>query len=312
MRGNNLGGIGDAEFIQNSTGFFHDGPIRLAAHDDTHNRCVAVRGLGHQVPPFKARNIEMLPPASTVETLGFPRKFHYDHIMSESADKTELDRAFRARSRARQDLLSAIGVDTHDLPLRARAAIEALAGEVLNLREDRARLKQELESAAHLADRDTLCPIFNRRAFERELTREISLAERYGTPLSLIFIDLDRFKLINDRFGHATGDTVIQHVAQTLLDNLRQSDIVGRLGGDEFGIALTHADVSVAQVKARRLESLIGNLVVRDAENDALESVNLGASCGAVEWRRGRDAASLIAEADETMFRRKNEKKRAR
>ena len=254
----------------------------------------------------------MLPAASTVETLGFPRKFHYDHIMSESADKTDLDRAFRARSRARQDLLSAIGVDTHDLPLRARAAIEALAGEVLNLREDRARLKQELESAAHLADRDTLCPIFNRRAFERELTREISLAERYGTPLSLIFIDLDRFKLINDRFGHATGDTVIQHVAQTLLDNLRQSDIVGRLGGDEFGIALTHADVSVAQVKARRLESLIGNLVVRDAENDALQSVNLGASCGAVEWRRGRDAASLIAEADETMFRRKNEKKRAR
>lgn len=253
----------------------------------------------------------MLPAASTVETLGFVRDIGYRDAMPESVDKADMERAYRMRSRARQDLLSAIGVNSHDLPLRARAAIEALAGEVLSLREDRARLMRELEDAAHLADRDALCPIFNRRAFERELTREISLAERYGTPLSLIFIDLDRFKLINDRFGHATGDTVIKHVAQTLLDNLRQSDIVGRLGGDEFGIALTHADFSVAQTKAQRLESLIGSLVVRDADNDTLESVNLGASCGAVEWRRGRDAGALIAEADETMFRRKNEKKRA-
>lgn len=311
MGRDNLGRVCNPEFVENGAGFFHNGPIRLAAHDDTYNRCVAVRGLGHQVPPFKARNIEMLPAASTVETLGFVREIDYRDAMPESVDKADMERAYQMRSRARQDLLSAIGVDSRDLPLRARAAIEALAGEVLSLREDRARLMRELEDAAHLADRDALCPIFNRRAFERELTREISLAERYGTPLSLIFIDLDRFKLINDRFGHATGDTVIKHVAQTLLDNLRQSDIVGRLGGDEFGIALTHADFSVAQTKAQRLESLIGSLVVRDADNDTLESVNLGASCGAVEWRRGRDAGALIAEADETMFRRKNEKKRA-
>jgi len=232
--------------------------------------------------------------------------------MPESIDKATMDRRYQERCEARQDLLSAIGVDSHNLPLQARAAIEALAGEVLSLREDRTRLKHELENAAHLADRDSLCPIFNRRAFERELTREISLSERYGTPLCLIFIDLDRFKLINDRFGHATGDTVIQHVAQTLVDNLRQSDIVGRLGGDEFGIALTHAEMSVGQTKAARLESLIGSLIVRDAQNDALDSVHLGASCGVVEWQSGRDAARLIAEADETMFRRKNEKKRAR
>ena len=67
-----------------------------------------------------------------------------------------------------------------------------------------------------------------------------------------------------------------------------------------------------AQAKAARLEALIGSIVVRDAENSAIESVNLGASCGVAEWRRGRDAEHLIAEVDETMFRRKNEKKRAR
>lgn len=232
--------------------------------------------------------------------------------MAESIEQISEQDEHIARQRARRDLISAIGLDTTSLPRHAQAALEALAGEILSLREDRARLKKQLESAAHLADRDTLCPIFNRRAFEREVTREISLADRYGTPLCLIFIDLDRFKQINDQFGHATGDTVIQHVAQTLTDNVRQSDIVGRLGGDEFGIVLTHADLVDAQAKALSLEAIIGSLTVRDAEEEELESVQLGASCGAVLWQRGRDAGSLIAEADETMFRRKNEKKRAR
>jgi diguanylate cyclase (GGDEF)-like protein len=232
-------------------------------------------------------------------------------MIESSRLETEQERSDARRS-ARQRLVAALGIDMDALPREARAAIEALAGEVLGLREDRERLKRELETAAHLADRDTLCPIFNRRAFERELTREISLSARYGTPLCLIFIDLDRFKQINDRFGHATGDRVIQHVAETLVEHVRQSDIVGRLGGDEFGIALTHADLADGQSKAARLESIISALVVRDAENESLGAVHLGASCGAVLWQPGRDAAGLIAEADETMFRRKNEKKRAR
>ena len=232
--------------------------------------------------------------------------------MAESVEQIPPQDTDKSRQKARRDLLSALGLDAESLPRHVKAAMEALAGEVLRLREDRDRLRQELEDSARLADRDALCPIFNRRAFKREVTREISLAERYGTPLCLIFIDLDRFKLINDQFGHATGDKVIQHVAQTILDNVRQSDIVGRLGGDEFGIALTHAEFQDAQTKARTLEAIIGALTVRDAENTDLETVQLGASCGAVLWQRGRDAASLIAEADETMFRRKNEKKRAR
>lgn len=232
--------------------------------------------------------------------------------MADSTEQIPGEEAEKARQSARRELLCAIGLDPDTLPRQVSAAIQALAGEVLRLREDQARLNQALEDAAHLADRDALCPVFNRRAFEREVTREISLAERYGTPLCLIFIDLDRFKLINDRFGHATGDKVIQHVAQTLLDNVRQSDIVGRLGGDEFGIALTHAELPDAVSKAKALEAIIGAITVRDAENSDLETVHLGASCGTVLWTRGRDAASLIAEADETMFRRKSEKKRSR
>lgn len=231
--------------------------------------------------------------------------------MRESPEQLIEEDRYKARSIVRRNLIAAIGIETASLPKHVQAAIEALAGEVLNLREDKEQLEHALAKAGDLADRDTLCPLFNRRAFERELTREIALAERYGTPLCLIFIDLDRFKLVNDRFGHATGDKVIQHVAQTLLDSVRQSDIVGRLGGDEFGIALTHADYPSGLAKAEKLEAIIGALTVRDADNDSLDPVQLGASCGAVLWHRGRDANSLIAEADETMFRRKNEKKRA-
>jgi len=221
-------------------------------------------------------------------------------------------KAVRNVQNARRDLVRAIGLDVDGLSREVSAAVEALAGEVLRLREERTALREALENASNLADRDTLCPIFNRRAFEREVSREISLSERYGTPLSLVFIDLDRFKLVNDQFGHATGDRVIQHVAETLVEHVRQSDIVGRLGGDEFGVVLTHADLPDAQQKAEALEVLISSISVRDVEDTDLEPVQLGASCGAVLWQRGRDAASLIAEADETMFRRKNEKKRAR
>ena len=232
--------------------------------------------------------------------------------MVESVEQVSEPNADGSRQKARRELVLAIGLDPNSLSREVRAAVEALAGEVLRLREDRTQLREALKSAANLADRDTLCPIFNRRAFEREVTREIALVERYGTPLCLVFIDLDRFKLINDRFGHATGDKVIQHVAETLVENVRQSDIVGRLGGDEFGIVLTHAELADAQTKAQALEAIIGSLTVRDAEESETEPVQLGASCGVVRWQPGQDAAGLIAEADETMFRRKNEKKQAR
>jgi diguanylate cyclase (GGDEF)-like protein len=233
--------------------------------------------------------------------------------MAEAAPiSTQISREPDTESDSRHRLLHAIGIDLAALPANARAAVEAMASEVIAVRADRSELQQKLEAAELLADRDALCPVFNRRAFERELSREIALAERYGTPLSLIFIDLDRFKLINDRFGHATGDKVIQHVAQTLIDNVRQTDIVGRLGGDEFGIALTHAEHQDSAAKAASLEQMIGSLTVRDSAEDGLDSVKLGASCGCVEWQRGYSSESLIALADETMFRAKNAKKRAR
>lgn len=206
-------------------------------------------------------------------------------------------------------LLRALGIEMDTLPRDLAATMEALAGEILNLRAERDELLSQLKNAEALADRDTLCPLFNRRAFTRELSREIALSERYGTPLSLIYIDLDRFKLVNDRFGHATGDRVLLHVAQIILENVRQTDIPGRLGGDEFALLLPHAEYADARRKAIDLEQALSGLIVRDSADKTIDPVHVGASCGTVAWRRGLSAEGLIDQADERMFIAKTRRK---
>ncbi len=208
----------------------------------------------------------------------------------------------RQPDKSSQLLLHALGVDLARLGRRDRAAMAALGEEVMALRCESEKLRQQLLNAESLADRDALCPLFNRRAFERELGREIALAGRFETPLSVVYIDLDRFKQVNDRFGHQTGDDVLLKVCEILVANTRETDIIGRLGGDEFGVVLTHAAMEDSVIKAEDLAARIGNLVVRDLEDSEVSPVTLGASCGVATWRRGMTAEDLIAEADEAMF----------
>ena len=162
-----------------------------------------------------------------------------------------------------------------------------------------------------LADNDALLPIFNRRAFEREVRREIALSGRFQTPLSLIFIDLDNFKLVNDIYGHAAGDSVLLKVAEILGQRTRETHIVGRLGGAEFGVVLAHASFEDSRRKAAQLAESIDALEVRDEASADTPIVRIGASCGVVEWRPGQGAAALIARADQAMFVEKSRRKMA-
>lgn len=212
--------------------------------------------------------------------------------------------------RARQALLKVLGVDFPRLKIRDRAAMEALSEEVLSLREEVDGLEDALSAAESLADIDALCPIFNRRAFEREVRREIALAGRFTTRLSLIFIDLDNFKQVNDVYGHAAGDDVLVRISEILARNTRETDVVGRLGGDEFGIVLAHAARADSELKAAQLEEIIDGFVVGGPEGTDGPDIILGASCGVVEWRSGQDASMLIASADQEMFAQKARRKR--
>jgi len=125
-----------------------------------------------------------------------------------------------------------LGIPPSDLTPAVREGIQRLLGEVQRLREEIDRRDQRISYLERLADEDVLMPVLNRRAFVRELNRMLNLASRSGQTAALLFIDVNGMKPINDEYGHGAGDAALHHVAQTLMDHLRSTDAVGRLGGD--------------------------------------------------------------------------------
>lgn len=196
---------------------------------------------------------------------------------------------------------SVLGIPEGEFTTSVRNAIMTLMGEVDSLRRELEQTRARLEDVEKTADQDHLLPLLNRRAFVRELTRYISFTGRYGMPASLIYFDLDGFKLVNDTHGHAGGDAVLAHFAEILLANVRDSDVVGRLGGDEFGILLSHANQEQAHSKA---DLLAQNL---NASPVAWRGRTIPASFsyGAFELKPGEDADSAMARADEAMYAHK-------
>jgi diguanylate cyclase (GGDEF)-like protein len=200
-----------------------------------------------------------------------------------------------------EESASVFGIPEGEFTPRVRDAIMTLMGEVDTLRRDLQQMRTRLEDAEKAADQDQLLPLLNRRAFVRELTRYISFAGRYGTPASLVYFDLDGFKLVNDTFGHAAGDAVLEHFSHVLLANVRDSDVVGRLGGDEFGVLLSHADQDQAHRKA---DSLARDLNESQPVWQG-RAIPTSFSYGAFELKAGEDAATAIARADEAMYAHK-------
>ena len=184
---------------------------------------------------------------------------------------------------------------------QVRAAFAALNGEVEMLRRDLQAALARLEHAERQADQDDLLPVLNRRAFVRELSRHTALAARYGTPSSLLYCDLDGFKRVNDTHGHAAGDAVLAHFVGRLRSHVRDSDVIGRLGGDEFGVILSHANEAQAQKKA----SFLLNMLDADPTrwNGRLLSVRF--SFGVCEIAPRVPAETAIMRADEAMYSNK-------
>ncbi len=193
------------------------------------------------------------------------------------------------------------GIPEAEFTPSVRDAIMALMGEVESLRRELQQTKTRLEEVEKTADQDHLLPLLNRRAFVRELTRYIAFSDRYGTPASLIYFDLDEFKTVNDTHGHAGGDAVLAHFAETLRVNVRDSDIVGRLGGDEFGVILSHATQEQAYKKA---DSLAARLKASPTEWRG-QSIPMTFSYGAFELKSGESAETAMARADEAMYAHK-------
>ena len=199
------------------------------------------------------------------------------------------------------DIATIMGVPEAELTPKVRAALDKLLAEVQTLREDLERSRRRIGYLERLADRDPLAPVLNRRAFVRELTRMIAFAERYGVPGSVVYLDIDGMKRINDRHGHGAGDAALKHVAEVLLRDVRSSDIVGRLGGDEFGIILAQADGPAAATKAAVLAQAI------EAEPISWQDVTLklGVSYGTYTFDGGEGVDEALSAADRAMYAHK-------
>ena len=178
---------------------------------------------------------------------------------------------------------------------------DRLVAEIARLRAQIAELEAKVSQLDLLAHQDPLVNLPNRRGFMRELERLIDRARRYEEPGAMLFVDLDGLKMINDTFGHKAGDEALIQVAQLLVGGLRRSDVVARIGGDEFAILLSHTDEVNAHETAGRLVDKIADC---DFMHDG-DALPLSVAIGVAAISGEDDAQAIMARADEEMYRRK-------
>jgi diguanylate cyclase (GGDEF)-like protein len=187
---------------------------------------------------------------------------------------------------------------SRSLAMRLAAEVERLAAQLVQSRAKVSDLEAKIET-------DPLTELLNRRGFERELRRSLAYLKRYGGGAALLFIDLDGFKPVNDRHGHAAGDAVLKAVAAALIRNVRASDVVARHGGDEFVVLLWNVTAAAAVAKAVGLEKAIEGVPVRFGA----AMLHVGASAGMALIDGSETPADLVARADAAMYVRKRQRR---
>lgn len=190
-----------------------------------------------------------------------------------------------------ESLERAVGERTAELRA-ANALLEAEIGE----------RKQAEERARHLADHDALTGLPNRRILEDRLTQALALSDRNRKHSAVMFIDLDRFKVVNDSLGHAVGDELLKEVARRLVGQLRLGDTVCRIGGDEFVVVLPEIKLGedAAQVAQKIMETLSEPVLLEGREVSVTPSIGIS-----VFPQDGEDAGTLIRNADAAMYHAK-------
>ncbi len=224
---------------------------------------------------------------------------HTKQVATDAADTTPPEEQELAPERL--SLSRIAGLQATDLTPDVRDAVLRLIGEVEKLNSEAGSLRSRIRDLEGIADTDPLLPVLNRRAFTRELSRAIAFAQRHKLGGALVYVDLDGFKGVNDEYGHGAGDTVLIHVANVLNDHIRESDLVGRLGGDEFGILLAAADDEGAAAKAAALVELI-----REQHIDiGAQKICIGASAGVQPFQPDTNAKEILELADRAMYAHK-------
>ncbi|TVQ41577.1 MAG: diguanylate cyclase [Wenzhouxiangella sp.] len=190
------------------------------------------------------------------------------------------------------------------LPLVSIGMVLQVAVLSLGLAEEGYRLRRERDLAESKANLDPLTGLLNRRALDRRLQELSAAADQTGGPLTLLFLDLDHFKRINDSLGHAIGDDCLRHLGRLISSIVRANDPVARYGGEEFVVALPGLDVTGARALAETIRQRIETTPLVTADG----TVHLKASLGLSRWQTGKDTvATMMARADQALYVAKRE-----
>lgn len=166
-------------------------------------------------------------------------------------------------------------------------------------------LKKRLENAQHEALTDGLTGLVNRRALERKTEKLIAEHGESGKELSVVLIDIDRFKQFNDRYGHHVGDAVLRFVASSLLDSVKGKDVVGRFGGEEFLVVLPDTSLENACTVAEHLRASVANTKLKLVETEE-EIPPTTVSAGVATLSKGETVEDVVKRADSALYAAKN------
>jgi two-component system cell cycle response regulator len=166
------------------------------------------------------------------------------------------------------------------------------------------RFHDLLSARSHV---DGLTGVWNRSYFNQRFGEEISASQRYGRTVSLVMVDLDHFKTLNDTYGHPFGDQVLQAVGDVLHTYLRTTDAPCRFGGEEFALILTETDEGGALITADRVRQHVADLPFRPKDKHVQVTASLGVACSTLFEKKTLTAARLLSAADQALYRSKHE-----
>lgn len=177
----------------------------------------------------------------------------------------------------------------------------SLVNDALQILREPLQRALEYEDLFEMANNDALTGLANRRVFDDRIDAMLEGARRHNRPISLASMDLDHFKQVNDNFGHAEGDRVLQLVAETMKKTVRRCDLLARMGGDEFLLVLPDTPLKAAQALTERLSRAIQRLQIKIPDGG-----QLGISIGVVQYLPGMGREELMVKADEVLYQAKS------
>jgi diguanylate cyclase (GGDEF)-like protein len=190
-------------------------------------------------------------------------------------------------------------------PKKSRSVAMRLAAEIDALKEELTAARMRLAELETRVDEDPLTGLLNRRGFVKALERALAYVRRYQATAALVFLDLDGFKTVNDRHGHAAGDWVLGRIGRLIAGSVRASDVVARVGGDEFVVLLWNLSEAQAAAKARSFEETVEASPFEQGEC----RYAIGLSAGLTILAAEDNGDTALARADLAMYARKRERK---